>query len=965
MRRIILALTLAVLSSVVRNASATTAADICAANVDPCVVSSARNVTPGSTLDFGSRQLDVKASGSLTVAGGLMTINAGSVRLESHAALRGLAAGGTSGSISVTTTGDIAVENGANGKASIDVSLTDNPGQIALVAGGNIVVSGDVRADATSSQGSGGVIDVTADGTVSVLGNVSARGGTTFGFGGSITISAASFTSGGSLRVDAGDGGDIDIESSSGSFTSTGDLNASAGGNYGDGGSLTLFASSNLTLGGTVNLSGAGSVVEGGGTGGDVDLEATTGTVSIPGAVDNHGAAPDGDGGEVDVYAGLDYTQSGDIISKGNGVDSCGGALDVAGTRLVSFLGGVDVSGGFCGGDVDAAGATVSVGSGSTLNADGGFFGGGVDLEAEAITVAGRLQVSGTASSGAGGLVGLAGCTMSVVSGASIKTDGAGGLNLLQASGLLTLGGQLSSRPSGRNRFEYRDPARPPITLGTASVQPVRDCAPGPGCLVTDLAPCAASAICGNGVRESGEDCDDGNTAACDGCSAICQSEGCGNGTIECGEECDDGPANGGPGDPCDSTCHVVTGSDMVFVPSSHRGNGCMLEWAVRSPSVAGFPPSTISCVDGDPACDADGAIDGGCTFHVTACLNVTDARIPSCAPTSVEFVNLRRPSVTDPDDAVEAANAQALASVLEGLGLTVRSRQTVLYMGTPESRTDQCTPTVSQRVPHSAGSVGRRLVSAAAGDVAGRGVSNRMVLACAPNPAVCGNGVIEIGEQCDDGNTASCDGCSDTCRMERCGDGIVQCGEQCDDGPGNGQPGSACTGACGFTPPAGRIPGGRSSGACLTEWALDTDALAESGSGIPTTKQTCVDNDPACDFDPTPGVCRLHLWACLAGADERIACLADSAAAVTLVKPSTKQTGPAAAARQALLDAFGRFPLPAGPGEVCSKRIDLALPAGRAKLGVKTETMSTNGRRDRDSLKLICAPAGTVLKTR
>ena len=37
-------------------------------------------------------------------------------------------------------------------------------------------------------------------------------------------------------------------------------------------------------------------------------------------------------------------------------------------------------------------------------------------------------------------------------------------------------------------------------------------------------------AVCGNGVIESGEECDDGNTVSGDGCSAICQTEGGGGG---------------------------------------------------------------------------------------------------------------------------------------------------------------------------------------------------------------------------------------------------------------------------------------------------------------------------------------------------------------------------------------------------------------------------------------------------
>src|SRR6185436_17242676 len=50
--------------------------------------------------------------------------------------------------------------------------------------------------------------------------------------------------------------------------------------------------------------------------------------------------------------------------------------------------------------------------------------------------------------------------------------------------------------------------------------------------------------------------------------------------------------------------------------------------------------------------------------------------------------------------------------------------------------------------------------------------------------PVVCGNGLVEFGEQCDDGNTATGDGCGATCQIEVvCGDGVVAPGEQCDDG--------------------------------------------------------------------------------------------------------------------------------------------------------------------------------------
>ena len=55
----------------------------------------------------------------------------------------------------------------------------------------------------------------------------------------------------------------------------------------------------------------------------------------------------------------------------------------------------------------------------------------------------------------------------------------------------------------------------------------------------------------------------------------------------------------------------------------------------------------------------------------------------------------------------------------------------------------------------------------------------------CGPQPAGCGDGVIDFerGEECDDGNGRDGDGCSRRCRFEFCGDGIITpaFGEQCE----------------------------------------------------------------------------------------------------------------------------------------------------------------------------------------
>ena len=59
-----------------------------------------------------------------------------------------------------------------------------------------------------------------------------------------------------------------------------------------------------------------------------------------------------------------------------------------------------------------------------------------------------------------------------------------------------------------------------------------------------------------------------------------------------------------------------------------------------------------------------------------------------------------------------------------------------------------------------------------------------------------CGDGQVEPGERCDDGNTTPGDGCNALCRIEpECGNGQVEPGERCDDG--NTTPGDGCDAAC------------------------------------------------------------------------------------------------------------------------------------------------------------------------
>ena len=148
----------------------------------------------------------------------------------------------------------------------------------------------------------------------------------------------------------------------------------------------------------------------------------------------------------------------------------------------------------------------------------------------------------------------------------------------------------------------------------------------------------------------------------------------------------------------------------------------------------------------------------------------------------------------------------------------------------------------------------------------------------CIPPASTCGNGVLNAGEQCDDGDTQSGDGCSAACDLEYyCGDGIINPGEECDGtnlGPIDAcvdldtfQGGAiSCTTQCRFNttqcvpPPAGVCgngiiePGEQCDGAV---WG-PIDACADFDTftgGTLSCDATCRFNTSSCT-PPPAGVC-------------------------------------------------------------------------------------------------------------
>ncbi len=251
--------------------------------------------------------------------------------------------------------------------------------------------------------------------------------------------------------------------------------------------------------------------------------------------------------------------------------------------------------------------------------------------------------------------------------------------------------------------------------------------------------PLPSRAVCGNGMVEADEACDDGNADPTDGCTNDCVLADCGDGVVrtdvaegdDAWEECDDG--NIFDDDACRSDCRVPECGDGVLDEGERCDDGNLDDTDdCRSDCRPARCGDEI--LNGDEECDDSNGVD------TDACTNdCTEAR---CGDEVVW-------------EGMEVCDG--------GEGC----REDCTMPGCGDGRPDE----------------GEECDDGNDDD------TDACTAGC--RDAFCGDGLVQGGEeQCD-----GADGCRLDCTMPACGDGIEDPGEDCDDG--NDADDDDCTTAC------------------------------------------------------------------------------------------------------------------------------------------------------------------------
>lgn len=276
--------------------------------------------------------------------------------------------------------------------------------------------------------------------------------------------------------------------------------------------------------------------------------------------------------------------------------------------------------------------------------------------------------------------------------------------------------------------------------------------------------------FCGNGFVGIDETCDDGNTVSGDGCDANCKLTGCGNGAASTGEACDDGNATEGDG--CDSNCTVSACGNGIMAPNEACDDGntagadgcsgaCATEVVEIEPNEDGSISTGGSVIAGNDFAIANADTNGAFTTSAS----IVGALTPAGDEDVFKFTNTGTVPVRMKIDTWNLAtgfgSGVSCGTGSIDTGINVRSATgTVLSSNNDRTSSDRCAGLVHALFPgatvyvHVTENGDNAIVASYALDVT-------------YIPVICGDGDVGPGEQCDDSNTATGDGCSATCQIE------------------------------------------------------------------------------------------------------------------------------------------------------------------------------------------------------
>ncbi|KAL4476977.1 hypothetical protein ABPG72_011674 [Tetrahymena utriculariae] len=333
---------------------------------------------------------------------------------------------------------------------------------------------------------------------------------------------------------------------------------------------------------------------------------------------------------------------------------------------------------------------------------------------------------------------------------------------------------------------------------------------PGYICVNASM-PSKCVVACGDGIVQSNEQCDDGNQIDGDGCSncivdtgfqcsgnpSICVSL-CGNGVVNLNEECDDGdtiPNNGCTNcmvdigyycsaQPCTTLLTLCGNNRRDTSEQCDNGNtvgctNCSIDSGYYCQGGSGTSPDICQplCpngrLDSNEECDDGNNITGdGCNGSCQVesgwfCINVS----PSTPSVCTQISSISHPcpdSIREPNEVCDA-------------GPKINNQ--------PTGCNDSCTAVLQGFIC--------------------QGGSTTTADKCTP---ICGDGIKQYNEPCDDGNILTGDGCDQNCNIELnyqctniplgqsvctnlCGNGVVDPNEECDDENLNN--GDGCSSEC------------------------------------------------------------------------------------------------------------------------------------------------------------------------